>query len=77
MSDTIYGLECLMRERARAIEREVSRQQRLALARGRHRRAFFGKCSKGIAAGVLRFDRILRGRIQGAAEGCGVGACRR
>jgi hypothetical protein len=77
MSDTIYGLECLVRERARAIEREVSRRQRLALARGRQRRAFFGKRSKGIAAWVLRVDRILRGRIQGAAEGSGMGGCRR
>lgn len=52
MSDTFYGLECLVRERARAIEREGQRRRLLALVRRRHRRLFLGKRFKRVLAGV-------------------------
>ena len=72
MSDTFYGLECLVRERARAVERDVQRQRLLAVARGRHRRPSLGNRFKGVVAGVMWLDRFLPGRTKGRA---GMGAC--
>ena len=77
MSDTFYGLECLMREQARAIEREAQRRRLLALARERHRRPIFGKRFNGVVTGMRQRGRFLPGYTKAEPEGCGPGACRR
>lgn len=73
MSDTFYGLECLVREKARAIEGEVQRRQRLVHARGPQRRLPFGKRFEGAIKGVVRLCPFPPGRTKGAAADCGFG----
>ena len=73
MSDTYYGLECLVRERARAIDREVRRRQLLKQACGRHPWWPFAKRLKGGGKGIFRF---LGGRTGSAAGRCGSAGCR-
>jgi hypothetical protein len=78
MSDTYYGLECLVRERTRAIDKEVQRRLFLAQARGRHRPpSLGGRRARDIIQGLMRLRRFRVARTETAAERCGLGVCRR
>ena len=76
MSDTYYGLECLVRERARAIDGEVQRRQLLRQACGRPPRWSFAKHSKGGVKGMLRILRFPGGRAESAVGCCDSAGCR-
>ena len=73
MSDTYYGLECLVRERTRAIDKEVQHRLFLAQARGRHRPPSLERRARDIIEGLMRLRRFRATRTETAAERWGLG----
>jgi hypothetical protein len=77
MTDTFYGMECLARERARAIDREVQRRRLLAQAQGPHRPARMLRLLKRVGEGLVRAGQTLVRLADGVSGRRGMDACRR